>query len=90
MDIQFILNPYACIGYIVSYISKTEKDISNLLKKAVHQTKNSNSSISNRLKIISNVFVNSSEISVQEVVYNILGMRVSYASRDSVWINTCP
>jgi hypothetical protein len=27
MGIQFILNSYACIGYIISYISKTEKNI---------------------------------------------------------------
>jgi hypothetical protein len=56
----------------------------------VKQTKNLNSNVTHRLKIISNVFVNSSEISVQEAVYNILGMHLSYCSRKSVWINTSP
>jgi hypothetical protein len=32
MDIHFILNSYACIGYIISYISKTEKGVSQLLQ----------------------------------------------------------
>ncbi len=52
------------------------------------QTKNSNSNVTHRLKIISNGFVNSSEISVQEAVYNILGMHLLFSSRKSVCINT--
>jgi hypothetical protein len=67
--------------FIISYISKTEIDVSQLLQKAVKQTKNINSNFTHILKITSNMFVNSSEISVQEAVYNILGMHLSYASR---------
>jgi hypothetical protein len=81
---------YKLRGLLISYISKTEKNISQLLQNAVKQTKNLNSNVTHRLKIISNVFVNSSEISVQEAVYNILGMHLSYCSRKSVWINTSP
>jgi len=90
MDIQFILNPYACIGYIVSYINKSQRGMSDLIKRAVLKAQYCNSSISQRLKTISNVFVNSSEIGVQEAVYNILSMKVSFSSRASVYINTLP
>ena len=34
MDIQFVLDIYACAMYIVSYISKTQKGISELLQTA--------------------------------------------------------
>lgn len=33
MDIQFILDVYACAVYIVSYISKAQKGTSQLLRK---------------------------------------------------------
>lgn len=34
MDIQFVLNPYSCIMYIVSYISKAEREMGTLLTSA--------------------------------------------------------
>jgi hypothetical protein len=34
MDVQPILDPYACIMYVVSYITKDERDMSELLKDA--------------------------------------------------------
>ena len=35
MDIQFILDPYACAMYIVSYISKSQRGLSNLLSNEI-------------------------------------------------------
>ena len=34
MDIQFVLDVYACAMYIVSYISKAQKGISEILRAA--------------------------------------------------------
>lgn len=34
MDIQYVLDSYACIGYIVDYINKTNRGMSHLLKEA--------------------------------------------------------
>lgn len=33
MDIQFVLDPFSCIVYIVSYISKSEREMGMLLKQ---------------------------------------------------------
>ena len=33
-DLQFILDPYACATYIVSYISKSQRGMSVLLDQA--------------------------------------------------------
>ena len=35
MDIQFILDPYACSMYCVEYISKSENGMSKLLREAL-------------------------------------------------------
>ena len=39
MDIQFITDPYACITYVTSYMLKTERTMSELLKKVADQNK---------------------------------------------------
>ena len=35
MDLQYILDPYACVVYVVSYICKAQRDMSKLLKDAL-------------------------------------------------------
>ena len=39
MDIQFVLDVYACAIYIVSYISKSQKGMSELLRTACEEAK---------------------------------------------------
>ena len=45
MDIQFVLDVYACAMYIVSYISKAQKGMSQLLQRASDEARDGNSSI---------------------------------------------
>ena len=68
MDIQFVLDVYACAVYIVSYISKAQKGMSELLRKACAEAKEGNSSIKQQVRDIGNKFLNSVEISAQEAV----------------------
>ena len=39
IDIQFILDPYACSMYCVDYISKSENGMSKLLREALNELK---------------------------------------------------
>ena len=39
MDIQYILDVYACAVYIVNYISKGQKGMSELLREACAEAK---------------------------------------------------
>lgn len=39
IDIQFVLDPYACAMYIVSYISKSQRGMSDLLIRACKRSK---------------------------------------------------
>ena len=90
MDIQFILDVYACAMYIVSYISKAQKGMSELLRQACAEARKGNSSIKQQVRDIGNKFLNSVEISAQEAVYIILQLPMKKSSREVLFINTAP
>ena len=58
MDIQYVLNPYACATYILSYITKGQRGMSKLLEKAPDDAKSGNKDITNRIRHIGNKFLN--------------------------------
>ena len=88
MDIQYVLDVYACAMYIVSYISKAQKGMSELLRKAVQEAKEGNTNIKQQVRDVGNKFLNSEEISAQEAVYVVLQLPMRKASRSVVFINT--
>ena len=90
MDIQYVLDVYACAMYIVSYISKAQKGMSELLRKAVEEAKEGNTNIKQQVRDIGNKFLNSVEISAQEAVYVVLQLPMRKASRSVIFINTSP
>ena len=76
--------------YIVSYISKAQKGMSELLRKACAEAKEGNSNIKQQVRDIGNKFLNSVEISAQEAVYIILQLPMRKSSREVVFVNTSP
>ena len=90
MDIQFVLDVYTCAMYIVSYISKAQKGMSELLRRACVEAKKGNANIKQQVRDIGNKFFNSVEISAQEAVYLILQLPMRKSSRNVVFINTSP
>ena len=90
MDIQFVLDVYACAMYIVSYISKAQKGMSELLRQASIEARKGNSSIKQQVRDIGNKFLNSVEISAQEAVYIVLQLPMKKCSRQVIFINTTP
>ena len=56
MDIQFILDPYACLMYCVDYISKSENGMSKLLREALNELKKGNNTVKESLRVIANKF----------------------------------
>ena len=72
MDIQFVLDPYACAVYILSYITKGQRGMSKLLCKACDEAKEGNKDIVNKARHIGNKFLNHVEISSQEAIYLVL------------------
>ncbi|XP_053407909.1 uncharacterized protein LOC128559625 [Mercenaria mercenaria] len=90
MDIQYILDPFSCAAYIVSYISKGQRGMSNLLNEACKAARESASDIKQQLRCIGNVFLTNVEIGAQEAVYLLLQMPLRRSSRSVVFVNTNP
>ena len=88
MDIQFVLDPYACAVYILSYITKGQRGMSKLLRKACKEAKEGNKNIANKVRRIGNKFLNAVEISAQEAVYLVLQMPLRRSSREFQFVNT--
>ncbi|XP_078383037.1 uncharacterized protein LOC144665645 [Oculina patagonica] len=88
MDIQYILDPYACAVYILSYITKGQRGMSKLLRRASEEASSGNKDIMNKVRHIENKFLNAVEISAQEAVYLVLQMPLRRSSREFQFINT--
>jgi hypothetical protein len=88
MDIQFIMDVYACAKYIASYVTKGQRGMSELLRKACAEVRAGNGDIRQQLKHISNKFLNAVEISAQEAAYILLQLPMKKSSRQVLFVNT--
>lgn len=88
MEIQFILDPYACVSYIVLYISKGQRGLSNILSEACKEAKQKDSDIRQQVRRIGNQFLSHVEIGAQEAAYLVLQMPLRKSSREVVFIET--
>ena len=90
MDIQFVLDVYVCAMYIVSYISKAQKGMSQLLQRACKEARAGNSNIKQQVRDIGDQFLNAVEIDAQEAVYIDLQLPMRKSFREVIFINTTP
>ncbi|CAM4732690.1 unnamed protein product [Leuciscus chuanchicus] len=88
MDIQFILNPYSCIMYIVSYISKAEHEMSDYLKKVIKDSSHDDLSERESMKQIMNAYAKNREVSAQEAVARTCSLKLKSSSRAVIFIPT--
>ena len=89
-DLQFVTSPYACGIYIVGYISKGQRGMSDLLRHACEEARKDGGSIQNQVRSIGNKFNRHVEISEQEASYLVLQMPLRKSSRGNIFINTSP
>ena len=57
MDIQYVLDVYACAVYIANYISKSQKDMSELLRQACTEVREGNCNIKQQVRDIGSKFL---------------------------------
>ena len=88
MDIQFILDVYACASYITSYIAKSQRGMSELLRNACTEARQGNVNLKQQVRIIGNKFLNNVEMSAQEAVYLALQLPLKRSSRQVIFVNT--
>ncbi|KAK3100323.1 hypothetical protein FSP39_018128 [Pinctada imbricata] len=86
MDIQYVLDAFSCIVYIVSYISKGEREMGMLLKQTQTEAQEGNLSAQQTMKKVGSAYLNHREVGVQEAVYRICGLHMKECSRQVVFI----
>ena len=88
MDIQFVLNAYACVMYVASYIMKTERAMGELLKRVAAEARTDE--LKTQLRKVGSAFLTHREVSAQEAVYRILSLPMKQLSRSVVFVDTNP
>jgi hypothetical protein len=87
-DIQYVLNAYACVMYVASYMMKSERAMGELLKNVMNE--NRTEKLKLQLRKVGSAFLNHREVSAQEAVYRILSMPMKHLSRTVVFVDTNP
>ena len=72
MDIEYVVNAYACVMYIASYVLKVEKGMGELLKQAAREMDQDNTR--QQLNKLGSVFLTNREVSAHEAVYRVLSI----------------
>ena len=88
MDIQYILDAYACVMYVTSYMMKSERAMGELLKQVVKESRGDD--IRTQLRKLGTTFLNNREVCSQESAYRLLSLPLKRQSRKVVFINTDP
>ncbi|XP_061168811.1 uncharacterized protein LOC133178060 [Saccostrea echinata] len=86
MDIQFVLDPFSCIVYIVSYISKSEREMGMLLKQTKLEAEEGNLDARQTMKKIGSAYLHHREVSAQEAVYRVCNLKMKECSRKVVFV----
>ena len=86
MDIQYVLDAYACVMYVASYIMKTEKSMGVLLKQVAAEVRTDE--LRTQLRKIGSAFLDHREVSAQEAVYRLLSLPMRQLSRAVVFVDT--
>jgi hypothetical protein len=86
--VQVCLDAHAAAMYIVSYMLKTQKDLSQAMHKAVEDAKRNDLGLLQQTRKVGNAFVNGQEMSAQEAAYLALSLPLRNSSRASVFVTT--
>lgn len=86
-DIQYVLNAYACVMYVASYIMKTDRAMGRLLKHVASEARTEE--LKQQLRKVGSTFL-TQEVSAQEAVHRILSLPMKHLSRSVVFIDTNP
>ena len=90
MDIQYVCNEFACIAYVVSYISKSEKEMGMLLAQTQAEMKDGNEDAKECLRKLGHVYMQNREVCAQESVYRVCSLRLKECSRKVEFIPVGP
>ena len=90
LDIQYVLDPYSCIMYILSYISKSEHELGELLRTAQRELWEADrtTDLKKQMRKLGSVYSEHREVSVQEAVVRTVGLHLKDCSRKTEFLAT--
>ena len=88
MDLQYVLNAYACIMYVASYIMKTDRAMDVLLKHVASEARTEE--LKSQMRKVGSAFLTHREVNAQEAVYRLLSLPMKQLSRSVVFVDTNP
>ena len=88
VDMQFVLDPYTCVQYLLDYMMKSERAMGELLKRVSKEMKDE--SIAKQMEVIGAKFLGTREVCVQNAVMDCLSMWLFKKSRESVFVSGEP
>ena len=88
MDIQYVMDPYSCVMYIVSYISKSEREMGDLLRNAQREAYEGNDEAVSQLRRLGSLYLHHREISVMGSIYFICGLPLQKSTRKVIFLQT--
>jgi len=86
MNLQFVTGVYGLLAYLTSYMCKPERNMSELMKKALKEA--SGKDIKDKLRIVGNVFKTKRECSLAEATKRTLSLPLRSSNIDVVYIPT--
>ena len=90
-DMQWILDPYGLVHYLVNYINKAQKGMSKIMKQVREKMlQEGEEDLRKQMKAIGSAFVNIHEVSSQESAITSLGIHQCQASAKCEYVNTSP
>merc|ERR1739838_1053263 len=88
MDCQYITNGYAAASYILDYVTKGERGMSELLRATSKEAAFKELKQNESLQLISRRFIDFIETGSQEAAYFLLGLQLYNSSNSVVYIPT--
>uniref|UniRef100_A0A8C1ZIB2 ATP-dependent DNA helicase n=1 Tax=Cyprinus carpio TaxID=7962 RepID=A0A8C1ZIB2_CYPCA len=88
MDIQFVLDSFSCIMYMLSYISKPEHEMNDFLKTVIKGVRETNVNEEDEMKQIMQAYSKHRQVSAQESVARTCSLPMKKCSRSVVFIPT--
>jgi len=85
MDLQYCVNTIQCINYLMSYVVKCEKGMSELMMRIKENYKER--SIQEQMSEMVKGFTGKREVSVQEAIYRVLSLPLCLKSKNNVFIS---
>ena len=81
IDIQYVLDAYSCVVYIISYITKAERELGLLLQQTKIEAREGNMNAQATMKKVGTAYMHHREISAQEAVFRVTGLKLKECSR---------